>query len=138
LLLPPTRSLARAKALLANLPGGGGTPLAGGLDCALLTALAERVKGHDPLIIIMTDGRANIDRSGAASRTTAQDQALQAAGQIAKAGIESVFVDVAPRPRDEAAQLAGAMAARYVALPYVEASGVREIALDAVRANRHR
>lgn len=40
LLLPPTRSLVRAKRSLAGLPGGGGTPLAAGLDAAL--ALAER------------------------------------------------------------------------------------------------
>ena len=33
-LLPPTRSLARAKRSLAGLPGGGGTPLAAGLDAA--------------------------------------------------------------------------------------------------------
>ena len=39
LLLPPTRSLARAKRSLAGLPGGGGTPLAAGLDAAV--ALAE-------------------------------------------------------------------------------------------------
>ena len=38
-LLPPTRSLARAKRSLAGLPGGGGTPLAAGLDAAF--ALAE-------------------------------------------------------------------------------------------------
>ncbi len=31
MLLPPTRSLARAKRSLAGLPGGGGTPLAAGL-----------------------------------------------------------------------------------------------------------
>ncbi len=32
MLLPPTRSLARAKRSLAGLPGGGGTPLAAGID----------------------------------------------------------------------------------------------------------
>ena len=34
-LLPPTRSLVRAKRSLAALPGGGGTPLAAGLQAAL-------------------------------------------------------------------------------------------------------
>ncbi len=33
-MLPPTRSLARAKRTLAGLPGGGGTPLASGIDAA--------------------------------------------------------------------------------------------------------
>ena len=34
LLLPPTRSLVRAKRSLAGLPGGGGTPLAAGIGAA--------------------------------------------------------------------------------------------------------
>ena len=44
LVLPPTRSLARAKRVLAGLPGGGGTPIASGLEAAL--ALADRVRRH--------------------------------------------------------------------------------------------
>ena len=38
-MLPPTRSLVRAKRSLAGLPGGGGTPLAAGIDAA--AALAD-------------------------------------------------------------------------------------------------
>ena len=38
LLLPPTRSLVRAKRCLAGLPGGGGTPLAAGIEAALALA----------------------------------------------------------------------------------------------------
>ena len=40
LLLPPTRSLAQTKQRLRGLPGGGGTPLAAGLQLALDTANA--------------------------------------------------------------------------------------------------
>ena len=66
LLLPPTRSLARAKRSLAGLPGGGGTPLAAGLDAAF--ALADLIlrKGQTPTVILLTDGRANVARDGGA------------------------------------------------------------------------
>jgi magnesium chelatase subunit D len=130
MLLPPTRSLARAKALLADLPGGGGTPLAAGIDLAVATALAERVRGREPLIVMLTDGRANIGRDGTAARTRAAEDAQDAARQVALAELVAVFVDTAPRPRGEAADLAATMAARYVALPYVEAAAV----YDAVQA----
>jgi magnesium chelatase subunit D len=42
LMLPPTRSLVRAKRSLAGLPGGGGTPLAAGMDAAARTRAGLR------------------------------------------------------------------------------------------------
>jgi magnesium chelatase subunit D len=131
-LLPPTRSVARARALLADLPGGGGTPLAAGLDAGLLVALAERAKGRDPLLVVLTDGSANIARDGTGSRARAGAEAMEAARRIAEDGIAAVFIDNAPRPRPEGSALAAAMGARFVALPYLEANAVR----DAVRAAR--
>ena len=47
LLLPPTRSLVRAKRSLAGLPGGGGTPLAAALDAAVALADAASPPGPD-------------------------------------------------------------------------------------------
>ena len=130
-LLPPTRSLSRAKSLLANLPGGGGTPLASGIDLAVMTALGERVRGREPLIVMLTDGRANIARDGIAARPRAGDDALDAARQLGLHGLAAVFVDTSPRPRGDAADLAAAMAARYVGLPYVEAGAVRDVVIAA-------
>jgi magnesium chelatase subunit D len=129
LLLPPTRSLSRAKALLANLPGGGGTPLAAGIDAALATALAERSKGRDPLLILLTDGRANITRDGKSSRPLALEEAHAAARQVASSRIKTVFIDTSPRHMPGAAGLAATMGARYVALPYLDAAAVRDAAM---------
>ena len=64
LLLPPTRSLERAKRALAGLPGGGGTPLASGLDEAFALAVQVRRAGGNPIVILLTDGRGNVTRDG--------------------------------------------------------------------------
>jgi magnesium chelatase subunit D len=134
--LPPTRSLSRAKALLASLPGGGGTPLASGVDMAVLVALAERRKGREPLIVLLTDGHANIGRDGMPARAGAAVEALSAARQLAAQRVSAVFIDTSPRPRDDASALAAAMGARYVALPYLEAAGVRDAVREAMPAFR--
>ena len=79
LLLPPTSSLVRAKRSLSALPGGGGTPLAAGLDAALAAAAAERRRGRTPTVVLLTDGRANVARDGAGDRARAEADALAAA-----------------------------------------------------------
>jgi magnesium chelatase subunit D len=68
LLLPPTRSLTRAKNSIMGLPGGGGTPLAAGLDAALALAEAVKRRGQSPAVVLLTDGRANIARDGTPGR----------------------------------------------------------------------
>jgi magnesium chelatase subunit D len=68
LLLPPTRSLVRARRSLAGLPGGGGTPLAAGIDAATALADATRRRGGTPVVVLLTDGRANVALDGAGGR----------------------------------------------------------------------
>lgn len=131
-LLPPSRSLTRAKSLLSVLPGGGGTPLAAGIDAAVLVALGERAKGRTPLLIFLTDGQANVARDGVAARPRAFEDAVAGARQIAAQGLAAVFVDTSPRARDEGARLAGAMAARYIALPHAQAGAMRDVIRAAV------
>ena len=83
LLLPPTRSLARAKRSLAGLPGGGGTPLAAGLDAAFALSDSIRRKGQTPTVVVLTDGRANIARDGGQGRPRAEEDAMQRRAAIA-------------------------------------------------------
>ncbi|MES2860644.1 MAG: magnesium chelatase subunit D [Pseudomonadota bacterium] len=132
LLLPPTRSLARARRQLAELAGGGATPLASALETAAALGVAERAKGRTPLLVIMTDGRGNIALDGAAFRTRAEQDALNACRRIRAAGLSAALIDISPRPRGDGAKLAEAMGARFAALPYVEATMVRDVvrALD--------
>ncbi len=123
-LLPPTRSLVRAKRSLALLPGGGGTPLAAGIDAG--HALAERVRrgGATPMIVLLTDGRANVTRAGTGGRAMAAEEAGRAARQVRASAFAAILLDTAPRPSPEAGALARAMGARYVPLPYADAAGV--------------
>jgi magnesium chelatase subunit D len=127
LMLPPSRSLTRAKALLSTLPGGGGTPLAAGIDAAMLTALGERAKGRAALLVFLTDGQANIARDGQASRALGFEQAMVAARQLAVQNLPAIFVDTSPRAREEGARLACAMGARYIALPQAHAAAMRDV-----------
>jgi magnesium chelatase subunit D len=122
LLLAPTRSLVRAKRGLAGLPGGGGTPLAAGLDAAEDLAASVQRKGGTPVIVILTDGRANVGRDGQGGRAKAEAEALEAARRLKLAGRSVLFVDTSLRPSPVARALAEAMQARYLALPYVDAA----------------
>ncbi|WP_375464918.1 magnesium chelatase subunit D [uncultured Methylobacterium sp.] len=121
LVLPPTRSLVRAKRGLAGLPGGGGTPLAAGLDAAAAVALSVRRGGGTPLVVLLTDGRANITRAGEPGRPQATDDALVAARRFRASGCVAILIDTAPRPQEAAKTLAGAMGARYLPLPQADA-----------------
>lgn len=127
LLLPPTRSLTRARRALTELPGGGGTPLAAGLSmvCTLGTGLARR--GYTPLLVVLTDGRGNIALDGSTNRAAATEDALKAGRAIAAAGLAGVVIDISPRPRPEAAAVASAMRARYVPLPQANAKTLSKV-----------
>jgi magnesium chelatase subunit D len=124
LLLPPTRSLTRARRMLAELPGGGGTPLAAGLNAARELAETARARGRTPFVIVLTDGRANIAADGSTVRSRAEADATAAARAIRLAGIGAAFVDTSARPRAEGAALAQAMGARYLALPRADSAAM--------------
>ncbi|MDP4574945.1 magnesium chelatase subunit D [Qipengyuania sp. G39] len=121
LILPPTRSLTRARRALAELPGGGGTPLALGLQAAREVAEAAENRGRTPHLVILTDGRGNIASDGSASRSRSAADAEAAAKAIAARGIEALVVDISARTGRDAPQLAQAMHARFLALPMADA-----------------
>jgi magnesium chelatase subunit D len=121
ILLPPTRSLVRAKRSLASLPGGGGTPLAAGIEAAVAMADVLQRRGETPTVVLLTDGRANIARDGTPGRARAEEEALAAARRARVARITTLLVDTSPRPQPVAARLATAMGALYIPLPHADA-----------------
>ncbi|QZO00477.1 VWA domain-containing protein [Chenggangzhangella methanolivorans] len=128
LLLPPTRSLARAKRSLGELPGGGGTPLASAIDAAALLAVAARRRGDAPALVFLTDGQANVSRDGEGGRARAQEEAAQAARALKALGLKSLVIDVSPRPNPRAGELSAAMGARYMPLPSADAPALARAA----------
>lgn len=126
MLLPPTRSLARAKRSLAALPGGGGTPLASGMDAARELAVQIARQGETPVVVLLTDGRANMARDGTPGRSQAGQDALHAAREFSLAGVSALLIDTSPQPQAQAQQLAKAMGATYLPLPFAGAQGLNQ------------
>lgn len=132
LLLPPTSAPARARRCLAELPGGGGTPLAAGLDAAAALADAVRARGEAVVVILLTDGRANVTRNGAGGRAEAEAEALDGARRLRAAGHPALLVDISPRPNPSAARLAAAMGAAFLPLPQADAAALSRAARAAL------
>ncbi|MGL4174402.1 MAG: VWA domain-containing protein [Actinomycetota bacterium] len=88
LVLPPTKSVDIAAVRLDEIPAGGRTPLAEGMLEAALVIQRERRRDPRlrPLLIVVTDGRAN---AGPAAVARSQHMA----GYIASLGITTVVVD---------------------------------------------
>ena len=86
-LLPPTRSLVQAKRRLAALPGGGGTPLAAGLEAGLALADRLRSRGVAPFLVILTDGRANVARDGVQGHGPGAEDAMITVGSSTPFGL---------------------------------------------------
>jgi magnesium chelatase subunit D len=126
LILPPTRSLARAKRSLAGLPGGGGTPLANAIDASILLADQLRKKGETPIVVLLTDGKGNIARDGKPGRAQAATDALAAAAEMRLKGFSTLLVDTSPQAQDAAKHLAQVMGAQYLALPYAGANTLNQ------------
>lgn len=91
-LLPVSRSVDLAQKCLEKMPTGGKTPLADGLALAL--QVLEQQSRHDneiePILILVTDGRANSVREGERDPI---ESALKLAERIKKCGITSVVID---------------------------------------------
>jgi len=121
LLLAPTRSLPRVKRSLASLPGGGGTPLAAGLEAAARLILQVRQRGQTPTLVLLTDGHANVALDGSGGRERAAADALLMARKLRALGTRALLIDTAPRPQALAQQVAAAMLARYLPLPHADA-----------------
>ncbi|WP_299437525.1 magnesium chelatase subunit D [uncultured Rhodospira sp.] len=132
-LLPPTRSLARAKKRLAGFPGGGGTPLAAGIEAAHMMAEVARTRGETPSVVILTDGRANVTLEGIGGRARAEEEAKGAAQSLKAIGVATLLVDTSLRPAPKAQALAETMGATYMPLPRADARALSTAARDAAR-----
>lgn len=90
-LLPITRSVDLAQKRLSEMPTGGKTPLADGLAIALLTLarLNKKDSELEPILVLVTDGRAN----AVEGNEDPVASAIKMAEKIRKAKITSVVID---------------------------------------------
>jgi magnesium chelatase subunit D len=128
--LRPTGSVEIARARLVEVPTGGRTPLAAGIEASLELATSPANCGseHRPLLVLVTDGRAtaavDVDPIAAARR---------AAAMVRHRGVDAVVVDAEDGTGrlGLAAELAEEMGARCLRLSELSA-GVLEHALREV------
>lgn len=128
LILPPTRSLVRAKRLLAGMPGGGGTPLASAIRDSAAFGKKLKSKGQTPLIILLTDGRANVSIDGIGGRENAYNDALSSAKQARLEQLQILFIDTSLKPQETNQQIANDLGAQYLPLPQGKSASVVQAA----------
>jgi magnesium chelatase subunit D len=97
-MLPPTSSIELAARRLASLPTGGRTPVDAGLARAraLLAAEAVRNPRRRPLVVVITDGRANSTSELNWSQAAALDpitSAMAEARALAETGAGAIVID---------------------------------------------
>ncbi len=132
LLLPMTRSLVRAKRAMTGLPGGGGTPLALALKMAHEQAAQLHRQGITPILVVLSDGRANVTLQGLGGRAQAQAEALQWSAQWRQSGHRSLWIDTSVQPDPQVQNLAHTMGSSYLPMPQVQAQRVAN-AMDNLR-----
>ncbi|PKM48042.1 MAG: magnesium chelatase [Firmicutes bacterium HGW-Firmicutes-8] len=124
LLLGITRSVELAQKRLQDMPTGGRTPLAEGLNMAYDVLKAAKVKDPDiiPVVVLVSDGRANFACSG----LNAFDEAVKAAGKFAAEGIKSIVIntDCDFIRLDLADKIADAMHADHFRIEDLEAESI--------------
>jgi magnesium chelatase subunit D len=120
ILLPPTSSVALAAPRLEELPTGGRTPLAAGIEKAAEVLMREELRDKErrPLLVLLTDGR-----------TTAGPDPQVAAARLRSLGTTSCVVDTEEGyvRLGMAGELAESMGARCLRLEELRADSLVEL-----------
>jgi magnesium chelatase subunit D len=122
LLLPPCQSMARAKRILDALSVGGATPLSAGLITSIEVARRAARQGvQEIVLLIFTDGRANVSLQGdeasdrATRRRVIAGEIVGLGALLRQAGVKIVVVDTQNRfvSQGEARSLAATLGGRH-------------------------
>ena len=100
--------------------------MANGLRAAGELAIKSALKGKTPLIVVLTDGRANITLDGTPDRVLALEQSCDIAKWISSHGFKSVVLDVGNRSNTALAKVASYMNSLYFPLPRADAQQISE------------
>jgi magnesium chelatase subunit D len=125
-LLPPSRSMARARRVLDSITIGGGTPLSAGLACSVQLARRSAAQhSGETVLLLFTDGHANVPLSAngvkdrAARRLLIEEEVKRLGGEMRKGGLEALVINTqnAFGSNGEALALAENLGAGYLPLP---------------------
>ncbi|MEM0236070.1 magnesium chelatase subunit D family protein, partial [Thermofilum sp.] len=138
ILLPPTNSVDLAQEALRELPTGGRTPLPHALLAALNLIERERRKamsrGFDlkPLVVLITDGRANVSLSG-----NIRQEIVELCSKLKEIEAQLLVIDVSEDPFAPSyiGDIVKAADARYLKIESLTDSGLQEIIVSEVGGN---
>jgi magnesium chelatase subunit D len=82
------------------------------------------------MLVMLSDGRANVSAAGIGGRVQAQLDAQAWATQWRLCGFAALWIDTSPQPEPQAQQLAQAMGAHYFPMPYVQAQRMAAVVQD--------
>lgn len=118
ILLYPTQSIELAEEAMHTLPTGGRTPLPHALQTALQLLNTVGNKDYRPILVILTDGKANVPLAGSGSGDDPWGQTVQLAGQIKDLNIQSLVLNSESNyfNLDKAEQLANLLGGQYISL----------------------
>ena len=138
LLLSPTRSVDTAEKQLRDLPTGGRTPLAHALQVA--TDVLNRNSGAsrpEPLLIVVSDGKANVALDGTGD---AWQQSLEYAQAFGRKGVAALVLDteVGFVRMGRAGELAAALGAQCMSLEEFSAETLALTIRGQLQANSRR
>jgi magnesium chelatase subunit D len=123
-MLPPSKSILRARRVLESLPMGGGTPLSAGLACSLDLAKRVAATAGEMVLLIFTDGGANVSRrveeqDNRELRQQIIDSEIAHVGlELQRSGVTTVLLDTQTgfRAAANTRKIAEALGARFVKL----------------------
>ena len=124
-LLAPTRSVERAEQALRSLPTGGRTPLPHALQLALET-LQRASANAPPLLVILSDGKANVALDAGAADSDPWRDTLALAALLAERAVPALVFDTETGylRLGRAAQLAQALGAQCLTLEQLSADNL--------------
>jgi magnesium chelatase subunit D len=113
-LLEPTQSIDLAEEAMRSLPTGGRTPLPHALQTAMKVA-EQFSKNYYPLLIILTDGKANVALDGEGDPWM---QTLDLAGRLKNNQVQSVIINTESNfiNLNKAEELAETLGAQYISV----------------------
>lgn len=94
--LRPTGSVEVARNRMASLEVGGRTPLAAGIEGGLALALEGRHSGYEPVLVLISDGRATWADGGEDPRLAS----LRVAKKVGRAGVPGLIVHCSAQGAD--------------------------------------